>query len=90
MKAFQIKDDEKRIYFRNMERRPAEEELDEAMDILRKEGCKVGKKQMYGLDDLYKCSIGNEAFNLIYTGEEAFLFSENKETIRKLLMMFEK
>lgn len=89
MKAFQMKDDENRIYFRNYERKLAEEELTTLVKELEAEGCQVSIKKAMGLEDIYEGSKEGMRFRIIFTGEESFIYSESKETIENILKIFE-
>lgn len=88
MKAFQMKDDENRIYFRNYERRPGEEELAEVMELLKKAGAKIGEKEEIADIDLYRCVWEDIPFDVIFTGEEAVIYADDKEDVNKLLEVF--
>lgn len=89
MKTFQITGDENRIYFQNLTRRSGEEELAEALETLNARGCKVGQKEMLGTDDIYKCSVDGKEFDVIFTGEESIIYSEDKEMVKKIIQIFE-
>lgn len=89
MKAFKLSGDEKRIYFQNLNRIPAEEELAEVLKELKEAGCKIGAKEEAGLEDVYKCQRNGMAFNVIFTGEEAFIYSDKAKLIGELMEVFE-
>lgn len=84
-----MKDDENRIYFRNYERKPAEEELNTLVKELEAAGCQVGSKKAAGLDDTYECKKEGMSFSIVFTGEESFIYSGSKETIKNLMKIFE-
>lgn len=51
MEAFQMQDGGKRIYFRNLNRIPPGEELEEVLKRLQVAGCQVGSCKAAGLGD---------------------------------------
>lgn len=89
MKAFKLSGDEKRIYFQNLNRIPAEEELAEVLKELKEAGCKIGAKEGAGLEDMYKCQWKGMQFTVFYTGEEAFIYSDKARLIGELMKVFE-
>lgn len=89
MKIFLLKNDKKRIYFRNYERISTEEELIKLQSILKKENISIGKKHETPVDDLYDCEIDGNPFTIVRTEEETFLYAECTDTIEKLLKIFE-
>lgn len=89
MKAFQISGDENRIYFENLQRRPGEEELQEVINILITAGGKLGERNEAADVDIYAGSLNGIKFRLLYTGEEAIICTDNKESAGKILKIFE-
>lgn len=88
MKTFQLSEDENRIYFQNLSRIPAEEELSEVLKVLEAAGCKIGKASEMGLDDKYECKKDGMSFSVIFTGDEAFIHTE-KKNIKAITALFE-
>lgn len=80
--------DENRIYFRNYERRSGEEELAEVLDLLKEAGAKTGEKEELADIDLYRCTFEGKSFTVIFTGEEALIYADNKENVGRLLNIF--
>ena len=89
MKTFLLKNDKKRIYFKNHERISAEEELKKVKIILKEKNIRIGRKHETPLDDLYDCEIDGNPFTIVRTEEETFLYAECTDTIEKLLKIFE-
>lgn len=89
MKAFQISGDENRIYFQNLLRRPGEEELQEVIKILTTSGGRLGKKNEVADVDMYMGSLNGTEFRLLYTGEEAIICTDSKESAGEILKIFE-
>ena len=89
MEAFQMQDDEKRIYFRNLNRIPPGEELAEVLKQLQVAGCQVGSCKAAGLEDIYKCRLDEREFDLLFTGEEAFLYVPNEEDAEHTMAIFD-
>ena len=83
-----MKDEEQKIYFRNYERIPAERELDILIRELKSAGFQVGEKRITGLVDLYECKKDHIRFDIIFTGEESFVYSDDKEAIKILMELF--
>ena len=88
MKAFKVSGDEKRIYFQNLNRIPAEEELAAVLKELRAAAYKVSKPKEIGLDDIYTCKKGDEQFEVLFTGEEAIIYSEDPKILEGLMEIF--
>ena len=88
MKAFKLSGDEKRIYFQNLNRIPAEEEFVMVIKELQAAGFNVSKVQMMGLDDVYVCRKAGKECELYYDGEESFIYSENQELTEELMRVF--
>lgn len=88
MKTFKLSGIENRIYFQNLNRIPAEEELRNVLEILKAAGCKVSKAKAAGLDDIYSCSLDGMQFKVYFTGEEAFIHAEGAENIKKIEDIF--
>lgn len=89
MKAFQLDNDKKHIYFRNLERRPGEEELQECIDIIQDSGGTVGEKNETPLADLYSCKVGKMSFTILFTGEEALISADNEADVAGIMKIFE-
>lgn len=83
-----MKGDENRIYFRNYERRPGEEELTEALNLLRRAGAITGEREELADIDLYRCVLEGKSFDVIFTGEEAIIYADTKEDAGILLGVF--
>lgn len=88
MKAFKLQGDENRIYFQNLNRIPAEEELAAVLEELKAAGCQVGGCKAAGLEDIYKCRLEEREFDLLFTGEEAFLYVPNEEDAEHIMEIF--
>ncbi len=92
METFKCNGDNNRLYFKNYENRPDDEELAEIMMILKKEGVIIGKKYIAPDCDWYqKCTIDEEEFDILYTidGDGTFLYAEKSGTIEILERLFE-
>ena len=89
MKAFKLSGDEKRIYFQNLDQIPAEEELAAVLKELKAAGYQVSKPQEKGLDDVYACKKDGEQFEVVFTGEEAIIYSDKPKIIEGLMKIFE-
>lgn len=75
--------DNNRLYFKNYERRPDDEEFAEVMKILKEEGAIISDKYIAPDCDWYhNCIIGEGVFDILYSidGEGTFLYAENTET----------
>lgn len=90
MRAFQLNDDKNRIYFRNYERIPAETELSNVIADLKKFKCKIGERQELATDDIFECSYEGRKFSIVFTGEEAFIYSDDYTVITALMILFNK
>lgn len=83
--------DNNRLYFKNYDNRPDDEEFAEIMKILKEEGAIIGDKYIAPDWDMYQnCKIGEEVFDIIYTidGDGTFLHVENSETLKILECLF--
>ena len=80
--------DEKRIYFQNLERRPAEEELQEVMETLRAAGGQIGNTVQAADVDRTMCSLDGIGFRILFTGDEAILCADSKEDADELMKVF--
>ncbi len=89
MEAFQMQDDGKRIYFRNLNRIPPGEELADVLKQLQVAGCQVGSCKAAGLEDIYQCRLDEREFDLLFTGEEAFLYVPNEEDAEHTMAIFD-
>ncbi len=89
MKAFQISGDENRIYFQNLLRRPGEEELQEVIKSLITAGGQLGEKNEAADVDMYMGNLNGTEFRLLYTGEEAIICTDSKESAGEILKIFE-
>ena len=85
MKAFQISGDENRIYFQNLLRRPGEEELQEVIKILITAGGQLGEKNEAADVDMYMGNLNGTEFRPLYTGEEAIICTDSKESAGEIL-----
>lgn len=88
MKTFKLSGIDNRIYFQNLNRIPAEEELGNVLKELKAAGCKVSKAKAAGLDDIYSCNLDGMQFKVYYTGEEAFIHAEDVKDIKKIENIF--
>lgn len=91
METFRLAGDNNRLYFKNFDRRPDDEEFAEVMKILKEEGAIISDKYIAPDCDWYQnCKIGEETFDIIYTidGDGTFLYAENSETIEILKSLF--
>lgn len=89
MKVFQLSGDEKRIYFQNLDRTPAEEELSAVLNELKAAAYKVSEPQEKGLDDVCVCKKDSEQFDVLFTGEESIIYSDEPKIIEGLIKIFE-
>ena len=87
MKAFQL-DNPKIIYFENLERIPADQELEKLKKELEAAGCDIGAKKEAGLDDIYECKMKGMEFEIIFSEGEATIYAGKKETKDFLMKMF--
>lgn len=88
MKTFQITGDENRIYFQNLERRPAEKELAEALNILKAVGCDIGEKETLPDTDRYEVRRGSLAFRIYFDGTEAVIYVDRKKDAAEIEKIF--
>lgn len=88
MKAFKLSGIENKIYFQNLERIPAEEELAAVLKELKAAGYKVSKPQEAGLYDIYICQKDGDKFKVAFTGEEAVIHSDDPKIIEGLMELF--
>ena len=89
MKAFKLPGDEKRIYFQNLNRIPAEEELAAVLKELKAAGYQVSKPKEEGLYDIYICKKDGEQFDVAFTGEETIIYHPgNAHDIEGLMKIF--
>ena len=91
METFRLAGDNNRLYFKNYDRRPDDEEFAEVMQILKEEGAIISDKYIAPNCDWYQnCKIGEENFDIINTidGDGTFLYAENSETIETLEALF--
>ena len=89
MEAFRMQDDGKRIYFKNLNRIPPGEELPEVLQRLQVAACPVGSCKAAGLEDIYQCRLDGREFDLLFTGEEAFLYVPNEEDAEHIMAIFD-
>lgn len=89
MKAFKLSGIENKIYFQNLDRIPAEEELAAVLKELKAAGYQVGKPKEAGLYDIYICKKDGEQFKVAFTGEEAVIHSDDPKIIEGLMKLFE-
>lgn len=87
MQTFRMKNDNNRLYFRNPKRIPPEDELKHIKSILKENGITISDKKEAGLDDIYSCTKDDMHFNIIFTGEETFLYSDDEGCLEKLEQM---
>ncbi len=91
MEAFYIGKDRKRLYFKNYERRPDDEEFEEVVSILKNNNCEF-MKNLVGPDcDICRCKINDMNFDLVRTtdGDGSFLYCEDINVINILKKIFE-
>ena len=88
MKAIRFSGDEKRVYFQNLNRIPAEEQLIKVMKEMQEAGFRLSKPQMMCLDDVYTCRKAGKECKLYYDGEELFIYSEDQELTEELMRIF--
>lgn len=91
METFRMAGDNNRLYFKNYERRPDDEEFAEVMKILKEEGAIISDKYIAPDCDWYhNCIIGEGVFDILYSidGEGTFLYAENTETLVILVRLF--
>ena len=84
--------DNNRLYFKNFDRRPDDEEFAEVMKILKEEGAIISDKYIAPDCDWYQnCKIGEEIFDILFTidGNGTFLYAEKSETLETLERLFE-
>ncbi len=82
-------DDTNRVYFQNLKRRPAREELEEVLNIVRDAGYTTIDAKMMGSDDIYRCFLGKIEFDIIFTGEETFIYTDKSDDISAIEKIFE-
>ena len=83
--------DNNRLYFKNYDRRPDDEEFAEIVKILKEEGTIISDKYIAPDCDWYQnCKIGEENFDILFTidGNGTFLYAENSGTIETLESLF--
>lgn len=86
MEWFHIDGDNKRLYFRNIERKSDEKEFEEIVSALKREDCRFENNIMGPDCDLIRCKINNMKFDLIKTidGDGSFLYCEDINTMHEL------
>lgn len=92
METFRLAGENNRLYFRNFDRRPDNEERAEVMKILIQEGAIISDKYIAPDCDWYRnCKIGEEIFDIVFTidGNGTFLYAEKSETLETLERLFE-
>lgn len=82
--------DDKRMYFRNIERRSDEEEFQEIMAILKQSSCTIGKTDICPDCNMIHCEIDGIPFNVITSidGDGTFIYCDNSEGIKQLEEVF--
>lgn len=92
MEALYIGKDRKRLYFKNYERRPDDEEFEEVVSILKNNNCEFMKNLMGPDSDIYRYKINDMYFDLVRTidGDGSFLYCEDINVMQIIEKMFEK
>lgn len=88
MKAIRFSEDEKRIYFQNLNRIPPREELAAVLKVLKDAGYKIDKPQDLCLAEVYACKKGDEQFEVLFTYEEAIIYSDEPRILDGLMGIF--
>lgn len=91
MEIFRMAGDNNRLYFKNYERRPDDEEFAEVMKILKEEGAIISDKYIAPDCDWYQnCTIGEGVFDILYSidGDGTFLYTESSKTLEVLEHLF--
>ena len=92
METFRLAGDNNRLYFKNFDKRPDDEEFAEVMKILKEEGAIISDKYIAPDCDWYQdCKIGEATFDILFTidGNGTFLYAEKSETLETLERLFE-
>lgn len=92
MEAFYIDKDRKRLYFKNYERRPDDEEFEEVVSILKNNNCEFMKNLMGPDCDIYRYKINDMYFDLVRTidGDGSFLYCDDINVMHIIEKMFKK
>lgn len=87
MQTFKMTDDNNRLYFKNLNRIAPKTELKNIIELLKENNVSISLKKEAGLDDIYSCNLDDMSFDIIYTGEETFLYSDDEGCIERLEQM---
>lgn len=91
METIRLAGDDKRLYFKNYERRSDEEEFCEVMHILAYNGCEFREKIMGPDCDLYPCRLNGYRFTVCdasIDGNGTCLCVDDNETMEFLEQLF--
>lgn len=80
-----------RLYFKNYENRPDDEEFEEIISILKKNNCVFGETLMGPNCDLIQCTVESVKFDVIRTidGDGSFIYCDNPDGMSIIENMFE-
>lgn len=88
MDTFQVKNDNNRIYFRNHERKSGEDELSAVLHILEEAGCLLSDVKKLPTADIVNCKYGDVDFDVVFNGEEAFIYVFDTGNISEVVKIF--
>ena len=91
MKTLRLNGENNKLYFKNYENRPDEEEFREVISILKSAGCIIGKRTTAADFDVYECRYNDMSFTVYYdiSGDYGTsLCAEDENTISQLEMIF--
>lgn len=89
-KAFHLNGVSNRLYFTNYERKSENEEFEEIVSVLKKNGCKLGKPYIGPDCDLIEGYYGDVEFTIVRAIDDdgSFLYCDSSEGMRCLEKMF--
>ena len=90
MKAFKMKNDEKRLYFTNYNREPEDIILKKVLKVLKQNKTFVINENIMGpSEDIMECTLEGNNFSLVYDIDYGpFIYSDDKSVIDKLIKFF--
>lgn len=90
METFYMQGDDKRLYFKNINRIPDEEEYKMIMRHLKKAECVINDKMMGPDCDIIRCTFKGKEFDVVRTidGDGTFIYSDNHGVLEELEDVF--
>lgn len=90
MESLYMQGDDKRLYFRNYNRIPDEEEYKMIMQCLKNAECVILDKKMGPYCDIIRCIYKENEFDVVRTidGDGTFIYSDNHDVLEELEAVF--